>query len=132
MDFIDRLQEVASNIDVPVIIHAMDQEESIRLSTQAGGRTEKSYMNGDKIKVIPFEFVLKTREATGDQVMTKLANIVEDARSIPSQDDSYSFMGLTIVNEPFFAGRDNQQYLYYRLVVQAKLYIKKRKQESED
>lgn len=131
MDFIHRLQEVASQIGIPVIAHLNDQEESIRLSTQAGGRTEKSYMNGDKIKVIPFEFVLKTKEATGDQVMAKLANIIEDARWIPSQDDSYGFMGLTIVNEPFYAGRDNQQYLYYRLVIQAKLYIKKRKQESE-
>lgn len=132
MDFIHRLQEIASQIGIPVIAHLNDQAESIRLSTQAGGRTEKSYMNGDKIKVIPFEFVLKTKEATGDQVMARLANIIEDARSIPSQDDSYSFMGLTIVNEPFYAGRDNQQYLYYRLVIQAKLYIKKRKQESED
>lgn len=131
MDFIHRLQEVASQIDVPVIAHAMDQEESIRLSTQAGGRTEKTYMNGNKIKELPYEFVFKTKGARADQVMAELAEIIEDAQDIPSEDGSYQFMGLTIVNEPFFIGRDNQQFLYYRLVIQAKLYIIKRKQESE-
>ena len=131
MDFIHRLQEVASNIDVPVIIHAIDQEESIRLSSQAGGRTEKTYMSGNKIKDLPFEFVYKTKSARADQVMAQLAEIIEDTQDIPSGDGSYQFMELTIVNEPFFIGRDNQQFLYYRLVIQAKLYILKRKQESE-
>lgn len=131
MDFIHRLQEVASKADVPVIIHAIDQEESIRLSSQAGGRTEKTYMSGNKIKDLPFEFVYKTKSARADQVMTQLAEIIEDTQDIPSEDGSYQFMGLTIVNEPFFIGRDNQQFLYYRLVIQAKLYIIKRKQESE-
>ncbi|MBO1097342.1 minor capsid protein [Enterococcus casseliflavus] len=131
MDFIHRLQEVASQIDVPVIIHAIDQEESIRLSTQAGGRTEKSYMNGCKIKELPYEFVFKTKTAQGDRVMAQLAELIEDADDIPSEDGSYQFMGLEIVNEPFFIGRDNQQFLYYRLVIKARLFIKKRKQESE-
>lgn len=132
MDFIDRLQEVASKIDVPVIIQAIDQEDSIRLSTQAGGRTQKTYMNGDKVKELPYEFVYKTKGFRGDQVMAQLVEILEDIQDIPSNDGAYKFMALSIVNEPFFIGRDNQQFQYYRLIIQAKLYIKKRKQESEE
>ena len=132
MDFIDRLQEVASKIDVPVIIQAIDQEESIRLAPLPGGRTVKSYMNGDKVKELPFEFRFKTQNFSGDRVIYQLSEILENVTSIPSEDGSYQFMALTISNEPFLLGQDDQKFFYYRLVVQAKLYIKKRKQESED
>lgn len=132
MDFIDRLQKVASKIDVPVIIQAIDQEESIRLAPLPGGRTAKSYMNGDKVKELPFEFRFKTKSFSGDRIIYQLSEILENVTSIPSENGSYQFMALTIANEPFLLGQDDQKFFYYRLVVQAKLYIKKRKQESED
>ncbi len=127
MDFIDRLQEVASKIDVPVIIQAIDQEESIRLAPLPGGRTVKSYMNGDKVKELPFEFRLKTKDFSGDRIIYQLSEILENVKSIPSENGSYQFMALTIANEPFLLGKDDKEFFYYRLVVQAKLYIKKRK-----
>lgn len=132
MDFIDRLQEVASKIDVPVIIQAIDQEESIRLAPLPGGRTVKSYMNGDKVKELPFEFRFKTKNFSGDRVIYQLSEILENVESIPSEDGSYQFMALTISNEPFLLGQDDKKFFYYRLVVQAKLYFKNKSQESED
>lgn len=132
MDFIDRLQEVASKIDVPVIIQAIDQEESIRLVPLPGGRTVKSYMNGDKVKELPFEFRLKTKDFSGDRIIYQLSEILENVKSVPSENDSYQFMALTIANEPFLVGQDNQKFFYYRLVVQAKLYFRNKTQESEE
>lgn len=132
MDFIDRLQEVASKIDVPVIIQAIDQEESIRLAPLPGGRTVKSYMNGDKVKELPFEFRLKTKDFSGDRIIYQLSEILENVKSVPSENDSYQFMALTIANEPFLVGQDNQKFFYYRLVVQAKLYFRNKTQESEE
>lgn len=132
MDFIDRLQEVASKIDVPVIIQAIDQEESIRLVPLPGGRTVKSYMNGDKVKELPFEFRLKTKDFSGDRIIYQLSEILENVKSVPSETDSYQFMALTIANEPFLVGQDNQKFFYYRLVVQAKLYFRNKTQESEE
>jgi superfamily II DNA or RNA helicase len=125
MDFIDRLKEVADAMKVPIIIYTLDQTESIRLSSQAGGRTIRKYRNGDAIKELPFEFVFKTEDDFGDRTMSELAELLEEVEDLPSKNNSYQFMGLTIVNEPFFAGKDKQNYLYYRLVIQAKLYIKK-------
>ncbi|WP_301357354.1 phage tail terminator protein [Enterococcus spodopteracolus] len=132
MDFIDRLQEVASKIDVPVIIQAIDQEESIRLVPLPGGRTVKSYMNGDKVKELPFEFRLKTKDFSGDRIIYQLSEILENVKSVPSENDSYQFMALAIANEPFLVGQDNQKFFYYRLVIQAKLYFKNKPQESEE
>ncbi|MGG5322601.1 hypothetical protein IGJ83_002876 [Enterococcus pernyi] len=132
MDFIDRLQEVASKIDVPVIIQAIDQEESIRLVPLPGGRTVKSYMNGDKVKELPFEFRLKTKDFSGDRIIYQLSEILENVKSVPSENDSYQFMALTIANEPFLVSQDNQKFFYYRLVVQAKLYFRNKTQESEE
>ncbi|ONN41096.1 phage tail terminator protein [Enterococcus mundtii] len=132
MDFIDRLQEVASKIDVPVIIQAIDQEESIRLAPLPGGRTVKSYMNGDKVKELPFEFRYKTQNFSGDRVIYQLSEILENVKPISSKNGTYQFMALTISNEPFLLGQDDKKFFYYRLVVQAKLYFKNKSQESED
>ncbi|OTN76726.1 hypothetical protein A5886_001805 [Enterococcus sp. 8G7_MSG3316] len=125
MDFIDRLLEEAQKIVPNCRIHSMDKDESMRLTAIPGGRTIAKFMDGSKEKELNYEFVYKTKNDKADQVMIDLGNSLEDCEDIQSKNGSYEFVGLSIVDEPFFVGYDKKEFLYYRLAIAATLYFEK-------
>ncbi|MES5415655.1 minor capsid protein [Enterococcus mundtii] len=130
MDFIDRLREVADRLPPPVRIHSLDKEESMRLTAMPGGRTVEIFMDGSKQKELNYEFVYKTKDDNADQTMIALGDLLEEQEDIPSRDNSYQFVGIDIVDEPFYTGKDGSDYLYYRLAIRATLYFEKSEEEQ--
>lgn len=125
MDFIDQLLEVSNQVPVPIRIHSLDKDESMRLTALPGGKTVETFMDGSKQKELNYEFVYKTKCENADRIMIELGELLEEQEDIPSSNNSYQFVGITIVDEPFFTGYDDKQFLYYRLAIKATLYFDK-------
>ena len=125
LDFTQQLLDFANavEIDMPVLVGALDVTDSVSLYALPGGANKREFFDGTKDKLLNYEFSIKTTDQRrAIETLDKLADALHDAQ-ITSENESFDFREITITSEPFLVGIDDD-YMYYQLTITAELTIR--------
>ena len=131
MDFTDRLRDEVETLEleIPLRLGLLDEVDSLAFYC-TGGHTLQTYYDGTETKQLNYEFSIKTKnQGLANQTLSQVASFLVELDTVPSNNESYTFERLEIVNEPFFVGQDEQKYIWYRLAIQVRLTIFKKEKE---
>lgn len=127
MDFIERLTERVNDIPgVPVDCRMgyLGVDESFVVYPLPGSITVTEYMDGTKDQRLNFEFAMKSKSQSKIHATLWLVqNVLDDLKTLESQDDSFEFDQLIITNKPFINNADDQGFFTFLLDVQANITI---------
>ena len=127
MDFIERLTERVNDIPgLPVDCRTgyLDVDESFVAYPLPGSTTVTEYMDGTKDQRLNFEFAMKSKSQSKIHATLWLVqNVLDDLKTLESQDDSFEFDQLIITNKPFINNADDQGFFTFLLDVQANITI---------
>lgn len=100
--------------------------EDLVVYSLPGGKVKQSFMDGSQEVHLPFEIAIKSTE---QELANAILWTINDALAdwdifLPSENDSYQFLGLELT-KPFLNDKDEQGYYLYILDVTAHLELQK-------
>lgn len=130
IDYEDRLLDYIESLDIdyPVYTDSNDIDSSISVVRMPGSRTVSEDFEGNKDKAYKYFVQLKcdeTERQKAVQALELLADELDDVIDIPSQNNSYEYLGTTISNEPYFMGQNTEGGLFFRFLIETELSIYK-------
>lgn len=125
MDFLDRLNESINSIpELPVKIKKgfVSEKESLAITPIPGGHITKRFYDGSKEEVLNYEIAMKSNDGSKvEATLWKISNFIEKLNDLKSENNSFSFMSITIASKPFIGPTENQDWFVFLLDIQAKI-----------
>ena len=112
LDFMQGLKRELEqlNLGIPITIGLLGEAESIALINLAGGE-EVVYMDRKRDKVYNVGVLIKHRQdGVCFNALTEVYQRLENAKDIPSMNDSYEFIGIKTSNLPHKSGVDEKGF----------------------
>lgn len=128
LDYEDRLLDFIDTLEVgfPVYADSNTENSSISVVRMPGGRTLLEHYDGTKEKQYNLFVQIKAkqeeRQLAVDAVQI-IADALDEALDIPSENNSYEYGQTTVSNEPYFMGSDTNGGYYFRFSFQSELTI---------
>ncbi len=135
MDFLERLTDRVNLI--PTLpknceMGYLDVGESFVVYPLPGSRVIREYMDGVKEQQLNFEFAMRSQsQATINQTLWLVQNELENLDDIPSGNESFEFIDLTITNKPYINQADDKGLFVFLLDIQAKITVFREEKPNE-
>lgn len=125
MDFLDRLNESINSIpELPLKIRKgfLSEKESLAITPIPGGYISQRFYDGSKEEILNYEIAMKSNDGSKvEATLWKIADFIEKLNELDSQNNSFSFMNITIASKPFIGPNETQDWFVFLLDIQAKI-----------
>lgn len=127
-DFIERLKGIIDGLALPIPARTdyLNENEDLVIYALPGGKVEEEDLAGTQIVSLPFEIAIKSRDQALNNAILWQINTALSAfdLDIPSQNDSYTFLSLS-VEAPSLNDLNEQGFYIYLLDVTARIEIER-------
>lgn len=125
MDFLDRLNDSINSIpNLPVKIKKgyLSEKESLAINSLPGGRVTQRFYDGSKEETLNYEIGMKSEDGSKvETTLREISDFIENLIELKSEDDSFSFMNISIASKPFIGPTETQDWFVFLLNIQAKI-----------
>lgn len=124
MDFLERLVDKINENNLPINcnIGYLEKEQSFVIYPMAGSRIIAEFYDGIKDKALNYQFAFKSKDQKlTNETLWKVHEIVDGIEIIESEDNSFKFDEIQIIDTPFINQFDETGYFVFLLTIQAKI-----------
>lgn len=124
LDLLERLKDNIRGLGLEIVQNINKEDDSIAIAALPGGRVVQEYYGGMKDKELNYEIRGKTKNPKKTEIeLTQISEHLTDLASLPSSNDSYEFIGVTVSDEPYFLESDEQANFYFSLGFTVRLTV---------
>ncbi|MGL4697128.1 phage tail terminator protein [Enterococcus larvae] len=124
MDFLERLVDKINENNLPINcnIGYLEKEQSFVIYPMAGSRVIAEFYDGVKDKALNYQFAFKSKDQKlTNETLWKVHEIVDGIEIIESEDNSFKFDEIQVIDTPFINQFDETGYFVFLLTIQAKI-----------
>ncbi|MGV3311322.1 minor capsid protein [Streptococcus suis] len=105
----------------------VDEKEDLALYPMPGGSIESEDLAGNQTVALNFGIAVKSQDQQkANAILWEInAELTRFDLNLPSQNQSYEFLGLSVINTPSLNELDEQGYYIYQLEITARLEIER-------
>lgn len=128
-DFLEVLCHHLNTLSLPLIarVDYVDETEDLALYPMPGGAIESEDLAGNQTVALNFGIAVKSQDQQkANAILWEInADLTRFDLNLPSQNQSYEFLGLSVINTPSLNELDEQGYYIYQLEITARLEIER-------
>lgn len=136
MDFMERLCDkinTISDLDVTCKMGYLGTDESLVIYPLPGSKVVWEYMDGTSDQRLNFEIAMKSKSQQNiHDTLWKIQNMLENLDELESENDSFEFDEIIIVDKPFINQLEKQLWFIFLLDIQAKITVFKNNKEDKN
>ena len=133
MDFLERLvSNINSVVDLPLEckLGYLDSDDALILQSLEESGIKKEYFDGMKDLQLKLQLFMKSNSQNqANDILWNLVNYLNNLDDVPSNNNSYEFVSLTVTDTPFTLGVNESGLYTFSIKFQADLMVHNKKEK---